>query len=181
MTLALSCSASRIPAEDQRKILYFVVSLLIELTRSTGHTVLMLEAPMMASSICMRAPTPEGIILHVEVRHFVTCTLPATIANVLADSNVTEDSAGDWVLHEPDPAHFFPPHLRREFLLDDGTTTLLGARDLDANYDEAIFLTMRNDTMVRRRAVKELLGLEKTWELQDPALRKAKRAVDFAS
>lgn len=97
----------------------------------------------------------------------------------IADSNVTED--GGWGLHEPDPADYFPPHLRREFLLADGSRTVLSSRNLTASYDDAVFYSMRNGTVIQTHAVKELLGLEKSPELQDPALRDSRRAVQFAS
>jgi hypothetical protein len=89
-----------------------------------------------------------------------------------------EDHA--WGLHEADPADYFPPHLRREFLLADGTRTVLSTRNLTASYDDAIFYTLSNGTVSKTYAVKELRGLEKSPELQDPAL-KNKRAVQFAT
>lgn len=58
---------------------------------------------------------------------------------------------------------------------------ILPTRNFSAPYDDTIFLSKHNGTVVKLRAVKELVGDEKTWELQDPALRKAKRAVEFAS
>lgn len=104
--------------------------------------------------------------------------LPCSLTQV-ADSNSTED--GERGLHEPDPAHFFPPHLRREFLLADGSRTVLSTRDLNASYDDAVFVTVSNGTVTRTRAVKELLGLEKSLELQHPDLRNSSRAVEVAS
>jgi hypothetical protein len=83
------------------------------------------------------------------------------------------------MLHQPDPVHFFPPHLRREFLLANGERTVLPTRDLNASYDDTVFYYERNGTILQTRAVKELFGLEKTFELQDPALRKT--AVPFES
>lgn len=88
---------------------------------------------------------------------------------------------GGWGLHEPDPAQYFAPHLRREFLLEDGSRTVLSTRDQTTSYHNATFHTVRNGTVIKHRAVKELLGSEKSPELQDPALRAAKRAVQFAS
>jgi hypothetical protein len=93
----------------------------------------------------------------------------------VADSNATED--GEWGLHEADPADYFPPHLRREFLLADGSRTILPTRNLTASYDDAIFYSMSNGTVFQTYAVKELLGLEKSPELQDPALKNSRRAV----
>ena len=97
----------------------------------------------------------------------------------VADSNVTED--GGLALHEPDPADYFHPHLRREFLLEDGGRTVLLLRDQTASYDDAIFYSVRNGTVFQTKAVKELLGSEKSPELQHLALRDYKRALQFAS
>lgn len=96
----------------------------------------------------------------------------------VADSNITED--GGLVLHEPDPADYFRPHLRREFLLEDGSRTVLSSRDQTASYDDAIFYSVRNGTVYQTKAVKELLGSEKSPELQHPALRDSKRALQYA-
>ncbi|KAH7563853.1 hypothetical protein BM1_00900 [Bipolaris maydis] len=85
------------------------------------------------------------------------------------DLNATED--GGWGLHEPDPADYFPPHLRREFLLADGSRTIVSSRNLTASYDDAIFYSVRNGTVFQTHVVKELLHFEKRLELQDPALR----------
>lgn len=87
----------------------------------------------------------------------------------VADLNATED--GGWGLHEPDPADYFPPHLRREFLLADGSRTIVSSRNLTASYDDAIFYSVRNGTVFQTHVVKELLHFEKRLELQDPALR----------
>ncbi|KAJ5539588.1 hypothetical protein N7513_007920 [Penicillium frequentans] len=95
------------------------------------------------------------------------------------DSNATNE--GRWGLHQPDPAHYFPPHLRREFLLEDGSRTVLSTGDQTTSYQNATFHTVRNGTVIKHRAVKELLGSEKSPELQHPALRASKRAVQFAS
>lgn len=43
--------------------------------------------------------------------------------------------------HVPDPADFFPLHLRREFLLDNGERVLLASRDLDRDWDDELFIT----------------------------------------
>lgn len=96
-------------------------------------------------------------------------------SKVAADSNGNETSG--WRLHEPDPADYFPPHLRRELLLADSSRTLLSTRNLTASYENATFFSMRNGTLFQTHAVKELFGLEKTFELQDPALRVLKRSV----
>jgi hypothetical protein len=84
------------------------------------------------------------------------------------DINVTQDD-GEFVLHEPDPADFFPPYLRREYLLEDGSRTLLPTRDLTTSYDGVIFYTFRNDTVYELRAVRELFGSEKSPGLQFPS------------
>ncbi|PKY06704.1 hypothetical protein P168DRAFT_280092 [Aspergillus campestris IBT 28561] len=94
------------------------------------------------------------------------------------DFDSTEDS--ELALHEPDPADFFEPHLRREFLLEDGSRTVLSSRDQTASYDDTVFYSVRNGTVVETRAVKELLGEEKSPELQHPSLRR-KRELQFAS
>ncbi|PLB41029.1 deoxyribonuclease NucA/NucB-domain-containing protein [Aspergillus candidus] len=83
-------------------------------------------------------------------------------------------------LHEPDPADFFHPHLRREFLLEDGSRTVLSSRDQTTSYNDTIFYSLRDGEVVETRAVKELLGEEKSPELQHPSLRR-KRALQFAS
>jgi hypothetical protein len=80
----------------------------------------------------------------------------------------TQDD-GEFVLHEPDPADFFPPYLRRGYLLEDGSRTLLLTRDLTTSYDGVIFYTFRNDTVYELRAVRELFGLEKSPGLQFPS------------
>jgi hypothetical protein len=85
------------------------------------------------------------------------------------DLNATEDDG--WALHEPDPADYFPPHLRREFLLSDGSRTIVSSRNLTASYDDAIFYSVRNGTVFQTHVVKELLHFEKRLELQDPALK----------
>ena len=84
-------------------------------------------------------------------------------------------------LHEPDPADYFHPHLRREFLLEDGGRTVLLLRDQTASYDDAIFYSVLNGTVFQTKVVKELLGSEKRSELQHLALRGSKRALKFAS
>ncbi|KAJ4311822.1 hypothetical protein N0V94_007764 [Neodidymelliopsis sp. IMI 364377] len=99
--------------------------------------------------------------------------------NTGEDSNATED--GEWGLHKADPADYFPPHLRREFLLADGSRTVLPTRNLTASYDDAIFYSMSNGTVVQTYAVRELFGMEKSPELQDPALKNTKRAFHFLS
>jgi hypothetical protein len=96
-----------------------------------------------------------------------------------ADSNTTEEHG--WALHEPDQSLYFAPHLRREFLLDNGERTVIGSRDLEADYSDAIFFTRRNGTLQKIRAVRELFGIEKTEALQHPSLRKAKRSFSLAA
>jgi hypothetical protein len=89
---------------------------------------------------------------------------------------------GGWVPHEPDPSQFHAPHLRRELLLADGRRTMLGTPNMTKSYDDAIFVrALPNGTIVETAVQRELFGAEKSWELQDPTLRRAKRAVDFAS
>jgi len=95
------------------------------------------------------------------------------------DSNATEDDG--WGLHKADPADYFPPHLRREFLLADGSRTVLATRDLTASYDDAIFYSMSNGTVYQTHAIRELLGLEKSPQLQDPALKNTRRVVSFVA
>ncbi|KAI5205236.1 hypothetical protein E4T38_04292 [Aureobasidium subglaciale] len=85
------------------------------------------------------------------------------------DINSTQDDK--WVLHKSDAADFFPPHLRREFLLEDGSRTVLPTRDLTISYDGVIFHTFRNNTVYELRAVRELHGQEKSPGLQDPSLQ----------
>lgn len=96
----------------------------------------------------------------------------------VADSIVTEDSG--LALHKPDPAKYFHPHLCHKFLLEDGSCTVLSARDQTASYHDTIFYSMQNRTVLQTRAVKELLSLEKSPELQHPALQDSKRALQFA-
>ena len=97
----------------------------------------------------------------------------------IADSNATE--VDEWGLHKADPADYFPPHLRREFLLADGSRTVLSTRDLTASYDDAVFYSMSNGTAYQTHAIKELLGLEKSPQLQDPASKDTRRVVPFAA
>ena len=99
---------------------------------------------------------------------------------LIADTNGTEN--GGWGLHEPDPADYFHPHIRREFLLEDGSCTILSSCDQTTSYEGAVFHSVRNGTVVKTKAVKELLGSEKRPELQHPDLRNSKRAaLQFAS
>jgi hypothetical protein len=50
------------------------------------------------------------------------------------------------------------------------------------SYDDAIFVRALPDgTIVETAVERELFGSEKSWELQDLTLRKARRAVDIAS
>ena len=82
------------------------------------------------------------------------------------------DSANEsWVLHEPDPALFFPAHLRRELLLENGERTIVASRDPTQTFENDTFYYIRNDSVFATYAVKELHGLEERFELQDPALR----------
>lgn len=85
------------------------------------------------------------------------------------------------MLHEPNPADYFHPHFRREFLLEDGSRTILSSCDQTASYDDAIFYSVLNGTVFQTKVVKELLGSEKRSELQHLALRGSKRALKFAS
>jgi hypothetical protein len=96
------------------------------------------------------------------------------------DTDAIED--GGWVPHKPDPFRFHASHLRRELLLADGRRTMLATRNTTKSYDDAIFVrVLPNGTIVETADERELFGSEKSWGLQDPTLRKAKRAVDFAS
>ena len=100
-------------------------------------------------------------------------TTPTT--EVAKPESATKDSR--WRLHKPDPAQYFPPHLRREFLLSDGSRTILSSRNQTASYNDAIFYSVRDGKVTQTHVVKELLGLEKSPALQDPALRDSKKAA----
>jgi hypothetical protein len=121
----------------------------------------------MGSSTRTRAT--EIINLLTEVGAYYIYIRFRSLLTQVTDLNATED--GGWGLHEPDPADYFPPHLRREFLLADGSRTIVSSRNLTASYDDAIFYSVRNGTVFQTYAVKELLHLEKRLELQDPALK----------
>jgi hypothetical protein len=59
---------------------------------------------------------------------------------------------------------------------------MLATRNMTKSYDDAMFVRALPDgTIVETAVERELFGSEKSGELQDPTLRKAKRAVDFAS
>ncbi|OQN97869.1 hypothetical protein B0A48_16180 [Cryoendolithus antarcticus] len=60
--------------------------------------------------------------------------------------------------HVPDPADFFPLHLRREFLLTNGMRVIVASRDLDKDWQNEIFV-MGNETT---RVVREYVGMEKS-------------------
>lgn len=113
-----------------------------------------------------------------EVRAYPRFTRSDSSLTPVADFDDIEDSPLG--LHEPDPADFFHPHLRREFLLEDGSRTVLSSRDQTTSYNDTIFYSLRDGEVVETRAVKELLGEEKSPELQHPSLRR-KRALQFAS
>ncbi|KAJ5792595.1 deoxyribonuclease NucA/NucB-domain-containing protein [Penicillium pulvis] len=59
----------------------------------------------------------------------------------------------------------------------DGSRTMLSTRDQTSSYQNATFHTVRNGIVIKHRAVKELLGSEKSPELQHPALRASIRIV----
>jgi hypothetical protein len=82
-------------------------------------------------------------------------------------NNLDETHQSIWSLHVPDPKDFFPPELRREFLLDNGQRILLGSRDLEKNWhNEIVFMGGDRNTA---RVVRELFGDEKS-----PAFRPSK-------
>ena len=64
----------------------------------------------------------------------------------------------------PDPAHYFAPHLRREFLLTDNSTVLVLTTDLEKNFDDEVFLTESGS----ERVVRELKGMQKSPHLRHP-------------
>jgi hypothetical protein len=116
-----------------------------------------------------RTRATEIINLLTEVGAYYIYIWFRSLLTQVADLNATEDDG--WALHEPDPADYFPPHLRREFLLSDGSRTIVSSRNLTASYDDAIFYSVRNGTVFQTHVVKELLHFEKRLELQDPALK----------
>jgi len=83
------------------------------------------------------------------------------------ETNVTSEN--DLVLHVPDPADYFPPYLRREFLLEDGSRTVIPTRNSNVSYVGEIFYTFRNGTVYELRAIKELFGSERSPALQVPS------------
>lgn len=91
-----------------------------------------------------------------------------TCVNAL-DALVNEST---WKPVVPDPELFFPPHLRREFLLDDGQVVLLLTRDTEKSWEEEIFTTANGTA----RVVKELQGMEKS-----PAFRPQLQAQRFTA
>ena len=71
--------------------------------------------------------------------------------------------------HQPDPKTFFPPHLRREFVLENGQTTLLGTTNLTSVHDGDIVVYFDDDDeMKETRIMRELHGKEKSPEFQPP-------------
>jgi hypothetical protein len=78
-----------------------------------------------------------------------------------------QSGSAAWSLHVPDPKDFFPPELRREFLLNNGQRILLGLRDLEKNWDNEIVFMGGSRTTAR--VVRELFGDEKS-----PAFRPGK-------
>jgi hypothetical protein len=64
--------------------------------------------------------------------------------------------------HQPDPEKFFPPHLRREFVLENGETTLLGTTNLTSVHDGDIVVYFEDDEMKETRIIRELHGKEKS-------------------
>jgi hypothetical protein len=78
-----------------------------------------------------------------------------------------QSGSAEYRLHVPDPKDFFPPELRREFLLDNGQRILLGSRDLEKNWDNEIVFMGGNKKAAR--VVRELFGDEKS-----PAFRPSK-------
>ena len=71
-------------------------------------------------------------------------------------------------LHEPDPKKFFPLHLRREFVLENGRTTLLGTRNLSSVHDGDSVFYLEDDEIKETRIVRELHGKEKSPAFQPP-------------
>jgi hypothetical protein len=78
------------------------------------------------------------------------------------------DQHGHYKHHEPDPKNFFPVHLRREFVLENGQTTLLGTTNLTSVHDGDIVVYFENDEMKETRIVCELHGKEKSPAFQPP-------------
>jgi hypothetical protein len=71
-----------------------------------------------------------------------------------------QSGSAEFRLHVPDPKDYFPPELRREFLLDNGQRILLGSRDLEKNWDNEIVFMGGNKKAAR--VVRELFGDEKS-------------------
>lgn len=67
-----------------------------------------------------------------------------------------------WELHQPDPAHYFPPQRRREFLLENGERATILSTDLDSSFDDEIFVFENNGTYEKAGVVRELHGMEKS-------------------
>lgn len=72
--------------------------------------------------------------------------------------------------HEPDPKNFFPLHLRREFVLENGSTTLLGTTNLTSVHDGDIVVYFEDDEMKETCIVRELHGKEKSPAFQPPTI-----------
>lgn len=121
----------------------------------------------MGSSTRTRAKEIINLLIEVGTYH-IYIRFGSLLTQVL-DLNATED--GGWGLHEPDPADYFPPHLRREFFLADGSRTIVSSRNLTASYDDVLVYSVRNGIVFQTYIVKELFDSEKRLELQDPALK----------
>jgi hypothetical protein len=72
--------------------------------------------------------------------------------------------------HQPDPEKFFPPHLRREFVFENGRTTLLGTTNLTSVHVGDIVVYFGDDEMKETRIVRELHGKEKSPAFQPPVV-----------
>jgi hypothetical protein len=108
--------------------------------------------------------TEEGSAFNVAKRG--NCSYPERPGHTLIGigEGEDEDDMPQLTLHVPNPADFHPPHLRREFLLDNGKRVILASRDATRSWDDEIFVS-GNSTA---RVVRELFGTEKSEFLQPP-------------
>ena len=72
--------------------------------------------------------------------------------------------------HEPDPKNFFPVHLRRGFVLENGRTSLLGTTNLTSVLDGDIVIYFEDDEMKETRIVRELHREKKSPAYQPPMI-----------
>lgn len=72
--------------------------------------------------------------------------------------------------HEPDLKNFFPVYLHREFVLENGRTTLLGTTNLTSVHAGDIVVCFEHDEMKESRIVSKLHGKEKNPALRAPMI-----------